>query len=139
MDSMNFGQMDGYLDFAEQFNAWVPINIHYVEDPGLFAQLLDDLLMRDLWIDTFGSVARYMRERRFSTVTVLSETSTEIQLDLTHSLDNTIYNEPLTLRSTVPSSWLNVDVRQGENVVTLNTLSEGSETVVYYNAFRTWG
>ena len=138
-DSMNIGKIDIYLDQAEQRNAWFSVFMHYVQDSALFAQLLDHILTRDLWIDTFGSIVRYMRERLSSTVTVLSETSTEIQLDLTHSLNNAIYNEPLTLRSTVPSSWLNVKVRQGENVVTVNTLSEGSETVVYYNALPNMG
>ena len=138
-DSMNIGKIDIYLDQAEQRNAWFSVFMHYVQDSALFAQLLDHILTRDLWIDTFSSIVRYMRERLSSTVTVLSETSTEIQLDLTHSLNNAIYNEPLTLRSTVPSSWLNVKVRQGENVVTVNTLSEGSETVVYYNALPNMG
>jgi peptidoglycan/xylan/chitin deacetylase (PgdA/CDA1 family) len=138
-DSMNIGEINTFLNLAEQRHAWFSIYMHEVQNPTWFGQLLDDILMRDLWIDTIGSIVRYVRERLSSTVIVLSENSTGITLDLTHSLDSTIYNQSLTLRSTVPSSWSSVEVRQGKNVFTVNTLSEGAETVVYYNALPNMG
>jgi uncharacterized repeat protein (TIGR02543 family) len=80
-----------------------------------------------------------MRERLSSTITVLSESSTEIKLDVSHSLDPSIYIEPLTLRSTLPPDWLTVKVQQGEDVYVVSSITEGLETAIYYNVVPNMG
>ena len=40
----------------------------------------------------------------------------KIVVDVTHSLDRSMYNLPLTLRTSVPSSWKNVTIKQGDNI-----------------------
>ena len=37
-----------------------------------------------------------------------------IEVDLTHSLDKSMYNLPLTLRTMVPASWTKATVKQGD-------------------------
>ena len=100
----SISDIDSNLNLAIQNHAWLDMHFHDILDTNFFAAVLDDLLSKNVWIDTFGSVVRYMRERMSSTLTVLSGGSTEIKLDLTHSLDNSIYNQPLTIRSTIPSN-----------------------------------
>ena len=125
--------IDSYLNLAVQRHAWYCMYFHQITDTNFFTQILNQLLTKDVWIDTFGSIVRYMRERLFSTITVLSESSTAITLNLTHSLDNSIYNEPLTMRSTIPTTWRKVDVQQGDNVYIVDAITEGLDTVIYYN------
>jgi len=137
LDSSNLGELLGYLDSAEAYSAWFCVFTHDISLGGLeqlLSQFADELLTRDIWVDTLGTIVKYMREKIDSTVTVLSESDTEITLSLTHSLDNNIYNEPLTVRSTVPSTWVEVEVIQGDSVSVIESVIEGNDTVVYYNA-----
>ena len=131
--------LDLNLSQAIQENAWLSIHFHDILDTNFFAAVLDDLLSKDVWVSTFGTIARYMRERMSSTLTVLSEDSTKITLNLTHSLDTPTYNQPLTIRSAVPPNWHLVDVRQGDVSFTVNSAVEGPDTVIYYDAVPNFG
>ena len=93
------------------------------------------------WIDTFGNISRYMKERLNSTIQVITDTPTEIRIRIVMdaSLPTSIYNVPLTIRSTVPASWGQVIVQQGSTTQTLTPVVEGSEKVVYYNALPNGG
>ena len=138
-DNINIPDIDFYLIAAEERHAWFSIHIHTIQNATAFAQLLDHLLTRNVWIGTFGSVVRYMRERLASTVNILSESNTEIKLSLTNSLDHSIYNEPLTIRSTIPPHWHKVQVQQGEYHNIVNPILEGAETAIYYNIIPNHG
>ena len=132
-DNINIPDIDFYLNAAEERHAWFSIHFHTIQNATAFGQLLDHLLTRNVWIGTFGSVVRYMRERLASTVNILSESNTEIKLNLTNSLDHSIYIEPLTIRSTIPPHWRKVQVQQGAYLYTVDSILEGAETVIYYN------
>jgi len=102
-DSSTHEQIVGYLDSAEEYNAWFVVYAHNI-DPNVYPDrynrlvaFLDELVVRDIWVDTLGTIVRYMQEKINSTLTVESESDTEITLNLTHLLDNNIYNLPLTL------------------------------------------
>jgi LPXTG-site transpeptidase (sortase) family protein len=130
------------LDNAANRHAWYDIHFHEINDAAVFGNILDYVQGRDLyWIDTFGNIARYMRERLNSTVQVVAETNAEIRLQIVMdaSLPTSLYNVPLTIRSTVPSSWGQVIVQQGTNTQTFTPVVEGSEKVVYYNALPNGG
>jgi hypothetical protein len=137
IDEVPIDQLKALLDSATQTNAWLCVHIHDLKDServARFSQFLDEILLRDIWSDTYGTIVRYMRERIFSTLTVLSENESEITLSLSHSLDDSIYNFPLTIRSTVPSSWSKVLVVQGLLEFIVEPKMENGEPVVYYNA-----
>ena len=55
------------------------------------------------------------------------------------SLSTDTYNFPLTVRSTVPASWMEVEFQQGSSDEELTPVTEGSEKVVYYNAIPNGG
>jgi LEA14-like dessication related protein len=50
-----------------------------------------------------------------------------------------IYNVPLTIRSTVPASWVQVVVQQGNATQTITPVIEGNDRVIYYNAVPNGG
>ncbi|MBM4354862.1 MAG: hypothetical protein FJ109_13915 [Deltaproteobacteria bacterium] len=138
----NLDTLSGYLDSAELNGGWFMPHIHDLDTAAaatLFSDFLDELLVRDVWVDTMGNVVRYMQERMASSLYVVSETPTSITLNLAAILDNTIYDVPLTLRSTVPPSWSGILVTQGGGVQSVLPVVEGAETVVYYQAIPNGG
>jgi len=138
-DNMSYSDIDGYLNAAEERHAWMTFNFHSINDSAAFAQFLDYLLTKNVWIGTLGSIVRYMRERQASTLAVLSESNEEIKLSLINSLDQSIYDQPLTLRSAIPSDWSRVLFQQGENSYVMDSRLEGGDTVIYYDVVPNGG
>ncbi len=135
-------KLTGYLDDAELNGGWFIPHVHALETPesaALLEDFLDELLVRDVWVETMGTVVRYMQERMASSLSVVSETPTSITLSLAALLDGTIYDVPLTLRSTVPASWSGIQVWQGGTGQSVLPVLEGAEFVVYYHAIPNGG
>lgn len=83
-----------------------------------------------VWVETFGNVTRYIKERENFSYNLIVSTNSEIQFDPIDGLDDSIYNYPLTVDVTVPSDWTNVQVTQGENTSQVITFSDGINTYV---------
>jgi peptidoglycan/xylan/chitin deacetylase (PgdA/CDA1 family) len=138
----NLATLEGHLDAAELMGGWYMPHIHELDEAAastLLAQFLDELLVRDVWVETVATVVRYMQERMLCSLTVVSESPTGITLNLAGLLDPTVFDVPLTLRSTVPASWTGIQVTQGGSVQPVVPGVEGSETVVYYHAVPNGG
>ena len=82
-----------------------------------------------------------MKERLNTTIQITTDTPSEIRLNviMNPALSTSVYNYPLTMRSTIPASWTQVVVQQGSSVRTLTPVLEGNENVVYYNAVPNGG
>ena len=68
-----------------------------------------------VWVAFYEDAVLYTREAQAATVNAVSS-SNSITLTLTHTLDSSIYNYPLTVRTLVPESWEAVKITQGDNV-----------------------
>ena len=66
---------------------------------GEFRHFLNHISTKDLWVDTFGAVTRYLRERESASLYVVSISSEGMVLRLTDNLDDVVYGEELTVRS----------------------------------------
>ena len=141
-DSMPLSNLYTKIDFALAHNAWYDMYVHDI-DSGFsssdLAALLDYIVARNIWMSSIGDVAQYMRERKSSTLSVVSSDSSAIQLSLTNSVSGLPNKVPLTIRSIVPSSWLNVSITQGSSSTTIASTVEGASTVVYYDALPNGG
>ena len=84
-----------------------------------------------VWIATFADVTKYMRERMNATVKE-KENDNKIMVDLTHSLDKSMYDIPLTLRTYVPAGWKQVQVKQGDKTQTVSSATNDKGTFVLY-------
>ncbi len=130
--------IDLKIDTAIQYNAWYCMYLHTIPSDSSYINylttLLDHIVAKDLWMAPYGEVARYMRERLASTLNVLSSDASSIQLNLTNSLNTTTYNEPLTIRSVVPSTWSRVTITQGSSSTSVNSTLENGDRIVYYDA-----
>ncbi len=142
-DPENFDDIYAQADAAEQQGAWSVTFIHSLNggsdcwgnwNIGLWTNYLDYLKTKNLWIGTFGTAVKYIKEREAATLSVSSSSSNQIVLSLADSLDDAVYDQPLTLRSEVPSGWTFVSVQQGSGSATVNSTVEGTATVIYYQA-----
>jgi len=144
MDGLDSSDTDfnARLDWAVQSNAWFTLMFHSIPDAAVFGSIIDQVQVRQaFWIDTVCNVARYMKERMNSTIQVVADTSSEIRLRVVMdaSLPTSVYNVPLTIRSTVPTLWTQVVVQQGSVNQILTPMIEGGEKVIYYNAIPNGG
>lgn len=123
-------------------NIWLVLVFHGVDDigwEGLPHELLDSYFQfikkqeDSLWIAPFGTVARYLRERMNSKVQS-DMTGKEITVSLHHTLDTSLYQLPLTLKTYVPADWKNVQVVQGVEKQSVQTKSDNQGTYILYHA-----
>jgi hypothetical protein len=121
-------------------NIWLVLVFHGVEGIGWEAKPATELreyfkhvaANEDrVWVATFQDVAKYMRERVHAHVRS-SRKGDAIHVDLTHSLDVSLYDFPLTLKTEVPEEWKAAEVRQGESVQNVDSiLNDGAPHVLY--------
>ena len=108
-------QMNTASDNAASSGSWLVWLIHGIDKDAACCPITSSVLQSNLnyvaantnkwWIETFGNVCCYIQERNASVLTVVSNGATNITLRLTNSLDNTIFNYPVTLRRPMPSGW----------------------------------
>jgi peptidoglycan/xylan/chitin deacetylase (PgdA/CDA1 family) len=143
-----FPMMRSWIDtISAHDNIWLVLVIHGVDSVGweaLPSGMLEEYFRyirskdNDIWIATFADVARYMRERMNSSVQTRVKRS-KITIDLSHSLDTTLYNLPLTLKSYVPSKWELVSVKQNGQSRDLPPLRDNRGSFVLYQAYPNSG
>lgn len=128
--------MKSWVDTVEAHNNnWLVLVFHGVDGKGweaLPGSLLQQYFTyikqheKTSWIATFGDVAKYMHERMSAKVDSKMD-GNRISVELTHPLDPAMYDQPLTMRTAVPSSWKKATVKQGGKVQIVG-VKEGSIT-----------
>ena len=122
------GSIQRTSDFTDKINAtsssngWVVFLIHAIDnEPGYsptssteLEGALDYLSQNKdkFWEATFGNVVRYINERNNVSVKQVSVEDTLITFDVTDTLDNSIYNYPVTIRRILPQEWSSAIVSQ---------------------------
>ena len=134
-------QMEALTEQAVSQKKWL-IPVFHGFSPGEYGGWITDQLVAyldylkgrtDVWVAPFGTVVKYMKERGAATLSVTTQTSDVITLALTDTLDDMVFDSPLTLRSEVP--WTTVKMQQGNGVITtLSSVTEAGIQVVYYDA-----
>jgi hypothetical protein len=85
-----------------------------------------------LWVATFADVTRYMRERMNAKADTKIE-GDSIVINLTHTLDRSMYDIPLTLRTFVSPDWKQVQVKQGDSLQTETVVSDDKGSYILYD------
>jgi peptidoglycan/xylan/chitin deacetylase (PgdA/CDA1 family) len=121
---------------AASQNGWAVFLIHGIDSDGGYSPLPSTVLQATVnffsaeqnrfWVETFGHVVRYIKERNDASVVVVSSSGSGFTLQVTQTLDNAIYNYPITLRRPLPTNWLGAIVTQnnqdlGARIVTVNS------------------
>ena len=133
--------MKSWIDTVEAHdNQWLVLVFHGVD--GIGWEALPGSLLQDYfgyikqhdeksWIATFGDVTKYIRERMNGTVQG-KMSGKKITVDLTHTLDESMYDLPLTLRTSVPASWKNAVVKQGDKVQNVQVSKNDKGSYILY-------
>ena len=82
---------------------------------------------------------RYIKERNAVNVAESSNTGDSITLQVTDTLDNTIYNYPLTIRRPLPAGWLAVKVSQNGLPVNASIMKVNSVKYVMFDVVPNGG
>jgi oligosaccharide reducing-end xylanase len=87
-----------------------------------------------IWCETFGNVARYIKERSAATAAVTSSDDNTVKLTLKDNLDNATYNFPLSLRFEMPSGWTDPTVTQDGKAIKDTVVTVNSKKYVMFQA-----
>lgn len=98
---------------------------------------------KDVWVATFGNVTRYIKEREALRTWVTAESETQIQIQVTDALPDTLFNHPLTLEIAIPNTWRHVRVQQASGFastpVVVESISTGGYTSINVDISPTGG
>lgn len=87
-----------------------------------------------IWTETFGNVARYIKERTAASVTQKSSDDHSFTISVTDNLVDSIFNYPLTIRRPLPDGWVEGDVivtQDGEEVEDTVVTVSGKKYIMF--------
>ena len=82
-------------DMTENYQDWA-IYVYHHDCDNL--QIFDYLLTKDIWIETIGTVSKYIKERNAASTQNIMETATGVKFNLVSDLNMSTFNKELTLR-----------------------------------------
>lgn len=135
--------MKSWVDTAAtKNNTWLVLVFHGIDNLGYEAlphTLLDEYFQYiqskndQLWVATFGDVARYMREREHASIKTDNKAN-KITITLAHSLNKSMYFLPLTLKTYIPPGWKWVKITQGKSSKAIKPGHDEKGSYVIYQA-----
>jgi oligosaccharide reducing-end xylanase len=143
------GTVKTISDFTSRFSAaqtaggWLVLLLHGIDNDGGYSPLPSQVLRESLqyldgrrsafWVEAFGNVVRYIKERNAVSVAETSVQDASITLQVTDNLDDLVYNYPITLRRPLPAGWAAADVTQDGYAVPASTVTVGSVDYVMFD------
>jgi len=131
-------------------SGWCVYLIHGIEQDGGYSPLPSATLQQCVdffganqdrfWVQTFGNVVRYVKERNAVVVTDFSTSSNAFVLSVTDNLDDAVYNFPVTLRRPLPADWSGAVVSQNGAPVKSTIARENSTNYIIFDVVpNDWG
>ncbi len=114
-----------WLNSANYHRGWFVSIVHSVQsNTNTVGALIQAYVSRrpDLWVDTFPAVAKYGQERDTAALSTYAADGDRIVLTLTDAMDDTLFDEPLTLKVRLPAAWTNLVATQKGRIVTSSTV-----------------
>lgn len=87
----------------------------------------------DVWAGSLSEVVKYIYEKQNADVSCNWMRENAMSISVTDSLDDKIFNFPLTIKVNVPSGWNTVEVIQNGTSTTVIAGNEGDKNYVYIN------
>lgn len=107
--------LDSVVVLAKASKAWGVFLIHGIDDDGGYSPILSSDLKAHLgfihsnstqyWVGTFAHVFKYIKERNAMVLDEKVLNTHAIALSVTDTLDNAVYNVPITLKRILPKGW----------------------------------
>ena len=112
------------FESAAKASGWSVYLLHGIDGDGGYSDLASTELRGSLeyldenrdrfWVATFGDAVRYIRERNAISVTETESGADMIALEVSDTLDNSVYDQPLTLRRALPPGWRSATLVQDD-------------------------
>jgi hypothetical protein len=139
----NAASINGLADNAAASHSWCVYLIHELDNGSGYSPLPSSALQASVnymstnqskfWVETFGNVVRYVKERNASSLTETANTGSSISVQVTNNLDNSIYNYPITIRRPMPTNWLWAAVAQNGAPVQSQIVTNNLQVYVMFD------
>lgn len=141
LSKTTLAKMESWIDTTlAHNNIWLVLVFHGIDSLG-WEPLPHELVANyfqfikdhesNLWVATFEDAGKYMRER-MDTKAVSKVNDDSITVSLQRSLDTSVYNIPLTLKTYVPDDWKKVQVKQDGKTTEVNLKKDEKGTYILY-------
>jgi peptidoglycan/xylan/chitin deacetylase (PgdA/CDA1 family) len=137
-------QMIQWVDQVMVTKGWLIDRIHGIDGVGYepvpssrYAEQFDYIksFENKLWVATFKEVIKYIRERLFSTLSLVDSTNSSYTLILTGPSPDTVYNVPLTLKVKLKGNMINLThITQSDGLLPFEIAVNNGETYAIFNA-----
>jgi hypothetical protein len=146
----NGPNINNLADSAIGKNQWCVYLIHAIDGDNGYSPLSSTALQESVnytstnqskfWVETFGNVVRYIKERAGSSVVETANTGSSITVQVTNALNNdSIYNYPITLRRPLPDGWAAAAVTQNGQPITAQMVTLNSTNYVMFDVVPNGG
>ena len=148
-------EMNGWVDTAMAQGSWLIEMWHdcdnlsnwWPEGSPPCAVIRDHLeyvgsKLTEIWNGTFPEVTKYIRERMAAQVDVKGREEKRIILELTDTLDDRLFNYPLTLKTEIPNPFVSAEkvrVVQNGRTQLITPVTESGVAYIYYEAIPDQG
>ena len=136
--------LNGRAVAAAGSGGWVVFLLHGIDGDGGYSPTESDELRSHLeyldanrdrfWVDTFGNVVRYIRERDAASIAEVSATDDALTVQVTDDLDDAVYDLPITIRRALPDGWEAATVTQDGEPVPAAIIEAETQTYVEFDA-----
>jgi hypothetical protein len=130
------GDFNSRCEGAAGTRGWCVFLIHGIDNDGGYSPLSSAALRGSLeylaarkdkfWVTTFGNGVRYVRERDTVSVVETSGGDTRLTVQVTDTLDDTLFGLPVTLRRLLPRGWAAANASQNGQIVDASLQESGS-------------
>ena len=129
---------------AKASNGWCVFLIHGIDDDGGWSPLQSTELVahlsyvndnqKDYWVGTFANVAKYIRERNSVSLTETAISSDSLRVSVKDTMNNVIFNVPVTFRRALPAGWTNAKVYSGKKITNYSVQSINNQKYIVFDA-----
>jgi oligosaccharide reducing-end xylanase len=134
---------------AASSGGWCVFLIHAMDSENGYSPISHTLFQQSIqylaahrstfWVGTFLNVVKYIKERNDVSVSETSNTGDSITLAVTDTLNNAIYNYPVTIRRPLPTGWPFADVSQNGQAVDAYIVDVNSVKYVMFDVVPNGG
>jgi len=146
----SMGSLKNIDNFKSKFeqtassDGWCVLLFHGIDNDGGYSPIPSAELKASLeylknnkdtyWVETFLNTVKYIRERDDISVKEVSNKDNSITIQVTDTLDNEIYNYPVTLRRPLPEGWSAAKVSQNDKATDTKVVEVDSVKYIMFDA-----
>jgi hypothetical protein len=137
------------VEAAKAAKGWCVFLTHGIDNDGGYSPTQSTELaahlaymntnIADYWVATFAGVVKYIKERDAVAVAETAVSTDLLHLTVGGSLDNAVYNVPITLRRLLPPTWTGAKLTLGGSPVASTIATVGSAKYIVFDAVPNQG